>query len=160
MAFTLLCPTDLVQRIRKLMLSRQFDFSETDKVPEPILPSSCIVGPLQWTVQSVVDEAQKQEPDLGGGPLGCLYVPHSTQSQVLQWRHSSKFIKRRFWWPTMKKEVHKFIRACKTCAQHKSSHQCPAGLLQSLPIPSQPWSHFSMDFISSLPNSQGLSHSG
>ena len=35
--------------------------------------------------------------------------------------------------------------ACSICAQSKSSRQRPAGLLQSLPIPSQPWSHLSVE---------------
>jgi len=36
----------------------------------------------------------------------------------------------------------------------KSSRQVPAGLLQPLPVPQQPWSQIAIDFITDLPNSQ------
>lgn len=38
---------------------QQCNFSETDYISEPILPSFCIVGQMQVTVHSVVEEAQK-----------------------------------------------------------------------------------------------------
>lgn len=40
------------------------------------------------------------------------------------------------------------------CAFGKSSHQRPTELLNSLPIPSQPWSRIDLDFITELPPSK------
>ncbi|XP_061907774.1 uncharacterized protein LOC133652739 [Entelurus aequoreus] len=37
----------------------------------------------------------------------------------------------------------------------KPSHRPPAGLLLPLPVPSRPWSHISLDFITGFPPSQG-----
>lgn len=62
-----------------------------------------------------------------------------------------------FYWPQMRKDVANFVAACLTCQQTKYSTQAPAGLLQPLPIPSQVWSHVTMDFITGLPMSQGKS---
>ncbi|KAJ8271080.1 hypothetical protein GJAV_G00122510, partial [Gymnothorax javanicus] len=45
------------------------------------------------------------------------------------------------------------VSACSVCAQGKSSHQPPHGLLQPLPTPHCPWSHISLDFITGLPPS-------
>ena len=56
----------------------------------------------------------------------------------------------------MIEDVRSFIQACSTCAQSMSSRQQPAGFLQPLHIPSWPWSHLSVDFITGLPPSQGL----
>ena len=40
---------------------------------------------------------------------------------------------------------------CQSCHVNKSQTQKPAGLLQPLPIPSNPWQLVSMDFITHLP---------
>lgn len=48
-----------------------------------------------------------------------------------------------------------FITTCPVCANGKSLHQLPAGLLNPLPIPRQPWSHIAVDFITGLPPSDG-----
>lgn len=45
--------------------------------------------------------------------------------------------------------------ACTVCAQTKSSNNPPAGLLRPLPIPSRPWSHITLDFVTGLPSSSG-----
>ncbi|XP_061105381.1 uncharacterized protein LOC133133290 [Conger conger] len=49
----------------------------------------------------------------------------------------------------------RFINACTTCARNKASHQALAGLLQPLPVPSRPWSHIGVDFVTGLPPSEG-----
>ncbi|KAJ9070818.1 hypothetical protein DSO57_1039813 [Entomophthora muscae] len=54
----------------------------------------------------------------------------------------------------MKKLVGSYIIKCLECCQNKTSRQNPQGLLQPLPIPPQPWSSTSMDFIVELPKSQ------
>ena len=55
----------------------------------------------------------------------------------------------------MKKHVKKFIQQCDVCQRNKVENLSPAGLLQSLPIPTQVWSDISVDFIDGLPISQG-----
>uniref|UniRef100_A0AAQ4R7X3 Gypsy retrotransposon integrase-like protein 1 n=1 Tax=Gasterosteus aculeatus aculeatus TaxID=481459 RepID=A0AAQ4R7X3_GASAC len=136
---------------------------------DPIIPSTCVVGAASWEIESVVKEAQEVVPDPGGGPPARLFVPPAVRSQVLQWGHSSKltchpgahrtliFLRHRFWWPGMAKDVCEFVAACSVCARSKASHRRPAGLLRPLPIPSRRWSHIAVDFVTGLPPSEGMS---
>lgn len=55
----------------------------------------------------------------------------------------------------MEKDTKEFIAACSVCAQNKTSNRPPSGLLLPLPIPSRPWSHISLDFVTGLPSSNG-----
>ena len=136
-------------------------------VPEPIIPPDCIVGAVSWEIETAVKDAQTHEPDPGGGPLNRLFVPSTLRSRVLSWGHTNKlsghpgtkrteeFIRRRFWWPGMCSDVKDFVAACDVCSRSKNSHRPPAGLLCPLPVPSRPWSHIALDFITGLPPSHG-----
>ncbi len=67
---------------------------------------------------------------------------------------TAHLVTNRFWWPSLQKDVTTFIQHCATCSITKPSHQCPAGLLQPLPIPQRPWSHIAIDFVTDLPRSR------
>ena len=56
-----------------------------------------------------------------------------------------------FWTPRLEHWVKEYVGTCDACAMSKPDNQRPAGLLQPLPIPSQPWEVVSMDFIVKLP---------
>src|SRR5260221_14752218 len=66
-----------------------------------------------------------------------------------------ELIVRKYYWPTMRKEVDQFVRNCHTCTRAKTQRQVPAGTLKSLPIPAKPWEDVSMDFVTGLPESEG-----
>ncbi|KAL2094471.1 hypothetical protein ACEWY4_009190 [Coilia grayii] len=66
-------------------------------------------------------------------------------------RRTLSFIRRRFWWPSLGKDVHRFVSSCPVCAQSKRATQPPSGLLQPLSIPKRPWSHIALDFVTGLP---------
>uniref|UniRef100_A0A8C6L3L3 Gypsy retrotransposon integrase-like protein 1 n=1 Tax=Nothobranchius furzeri TaxID=105023 RepID=A0A8C6L3L3_NOTFU len=148
-------------------LSRQYS---SDREPEPatILPPSCIIGSITWDIKDKVLEAQKTEPDPGNGPPNQIFVPSTVRASVIQWAHTAKFslhpgvgrtvslIRRFFWWPSLFKDVRSYINACHVCARNKSSNQPPYGLLNPLPIPSRPWSHIALDFVTGLPPSRGF----
>ncbi|KAL0147984.1 hypothetical protein M9458_056711 [Cirrhinus mrigala] len=79
-----------------------------------------------------------------------------------EWRHwlegsgvPTFLIKQRFWWQSMARDIRLFVLACSVCATSKTSNRPPAGLLQLLSVPSRPWSHISLDFVTGLPPSQG-----
>ncbi len=94
-------------------------------------------------------------------------VPYALRPEVLQRGHESRLvchpgirrtlfaICQRFWRPTLAADVREFVLACHTCAQCKPVDHPPDGLLHPLPVPSCPWSHITLDFVSGLPPSKG-----
>ncbi|XP_042950090.1 uncharacterized protein LOC122282205 [Carya illinoinensis] len=98
-----------------------------------------------------------------------LYIPDQMEfkNKLLELTHSSPWgghsgydksahrMRRDFYWPGMKRDLKQFTRACDLCQRVKADNFLPNGLLQPLPIPSQPWTQISMDFIEGLPNSHG-----
>ncbi len=149
-------------------LSRLFEKEETVAEPDTIIPRTCIIGAAIWEIEGEVRTALQNQPDPGNAPPGRLFVPLSVRPSVLQWGHSSRlschpgvartlaFLRRRFWWPEMRTDVQTFVSACPVCAQNKGSNRPPPGYLQPLPIPRRPWSHLSLDFVSGLPPSKGM----
>lgn len=64
-------------------------------------------------------------------------------------------VRDQFWWKDLVKDVKDYVSSCRQCYQTKTLRQPPAGLLHPLLIPSCPWSHIAMDFITGLPSSAG-----
>ena len=62
-----------------------------------------------------------------------------------------KRIQMNFWTPNLERWVKEYVGSCDACTVSKPDNRQPAGLLQPLPIPSQPWEIVSMDFIVKLP---------
>ncbi|XBJ04555.1 hypothetical protein VPH35_023472 [Triticum aestivum] len=58
-----------------------------------------------------------------------------------------------FAWPGMKTDVKTYVQNCTICQQAKSETVKLPGLLNPLPIPDEPWSLVSMDFVEGLPKS-------
>ena len=67
---------------------------------------------------------------------------------------TSQLVKRWFWWPTVTTDVTQYVKTCDSCQRNKSRNKLPAGLLQPLPIPGQPWESFSMDMVVDLPQTE------
>ncbi len=55
----------------------------------------------------------------------------------------------------MARDIQDFVLACSVCARSKTSNQPLEGLLQPLSVPSRPWSHITLDFVTALLPSQG-----
>uniref|UniRef100_A0A8K9XLT0 Gypsy retrotransposon integrase-like protein 1 n=2 Tax=Oncorhynchus mykiss TaxID=8022 RepID=A0A8K9XLT0_ONCMY len=148
-------------------LSRLFSSSVASTDPEGILPEGRVVGLTVWGIERQVKQALSQTPSPRACPRNLLFVPVPTRLAVLQWAHSAKLaghpgvrgtlasIRQRFWWPTREHDTRRFVAACSVCAQTKSGNSPPAGRLRPLPIPSRPWSHIALDFVTGLPSSAG-----
>ena len=59
------------------------------------------------------------------------------------------------YWSNMKTDVVNFVGTCNICQKNQPSYQKTAGLLEPLPIPTEPWESIAMDFIVGLPKSSG-----
>ncbi|OMO49962.1 reverse transcriptase [Corchorus capsularis] len=64
-----------------------------------------------------------------------------------------KILHEHFFWPKMRYDVGKHVSSCLVCLQAKSTSK-PHGLYTPLPIPHEPWTHISMDFVLGLPRSR------
>ncbi len=149
-------------------LSRIFEAEASPTLPVPILPHERVVAAVTWGVESKVRTALRGTTIPAGCPEGLLFVPESVRTSILQWGHSSglachqgatrtcMLIKQRFWWPSVVWDARLFVSACPVYAAGKGSNRPPAGLLQPLLVPSRPWSHIAMDFVTGLPPSAGM----
>ena len=61
-----------------------------------------------------------------------------------------------YYWPKMSQDINKYVSTCDICQKAKPRRHAPIGLLQPIPIPSQPFEVVSMDFILELPTSSGF----
>lgn len=66
-----------------------------------------------------------------------------------------KLKRRNHHWIGINGELRRYIGNCQKCIQAKARRHKPYGLLHPLPVPLQPWDEVSMDFITSLPLSEG-----
>lgn len=99
-----------------------------------------------------------------------IYVPKhgSLRKEVLKECHDSRWaghpgidrtlalFEDSYYWPRMRDDVELYVRTCLVCQQDKVEQQRPAGLCSPLPIPERPWESISLDFITSLPKSEGF----
>ncbi len=128
-------------------LSRVFPLEKNESDPEPILPTSCVVGAFTWRIEEQVTEALQNRQPLDGVPPNRLFVPVPLCSQVIHWAHMSQIAchpgvrrtlflaQQPFWWPSMEKDIAEYVAACPVCAACKSSHKPPDGQLRPLPVP-------------------------
>ncbi|KAG7558942.1 Retrotransposon gag domain [Arabidopsis thaliana x Arabidopsis arenosa] len=72
---------------------------------------------------------------------------HVGRDRTLQLVTSSYF------WPSLRRDVERFVERCVTCQKSKG-HASNAGLYMPLPVPTQPWTDISMDFVLGLPRTQ------
>uniref|UniRef100_A0A670JY26 Gypsy retrotransposon integrase-like protein 1 n=1 Tax=Podarcis muralis TaxID=64176 RepID=A0A670JY26_PODMU len=126
--------------------------------------------------QSKMEEVQRgtakdEEFQIRDGLLirkGALYVPgDDLRAKVLQQLHdapsaghfgkdkTAELVARDFWWPKMRGEVEDYVARCDTCQRAKPVHRAPAGLLEPLQTPLEPWEKVALDFVTDLPSSRG-----
>lgn len=71
-------------------------------------------------------------------------------------RKTLSALQHRVWWPGMAKDVRNFVAGCLPCLRSKDRTSLPHGSLAPLPIPSERFSFWTVDFITSLPEDSGF----
>ncbi|KAL0172909.1 hypothetical protein M9458_033220, partial [Cirrhinus mrigala] len=146
-------------------LSRQF-LADSPAKPEPILPPDLIVSPIIWDLEDDIRHATLQEPASPGCPDGRICVPSSQRLHLLGTVHESpgsghpgsrrtlSLLQARYWWPSMHRDVTRYVLSCSVCAMSNTPRHLPTEKLVPLPIPQKPWSHIGVNFVTDLPNSE------
>ena len=68
------------------------------------------------------------------------------------------FLKKKFFWQGMWKDIQKYIGFCNICQRIKTSYYCSYGSLSLLPVPDELWQEITMNFIVELPSNKHKSN--
>ena len=95
-------------------------------------------------------------PQEGGLWERILQDHHDTMESGHPGRHRmQELVTHIYWWPRMFQDVKKYIQECDICQRKKIRARQPVGELQTIEVPSAPWTVVSNDFIVELPKSEG-----
>jgi len=103
------------------------------------------VGIWTYKGKTVVPDAPSLRADIMHEVHDTPYGGH------LGVQRTYEMLSRMFWWSSMRTDVRDYVLTCSSCQRNKASRLLPAGLLQSLQIPSRRWESVSLDFITQLP---------
>ncbi len=147
-------------------LSYLYTLEEATEEPEPILPSTLFVNPIQWS-QDQPTSSNVSEATSPGSPLGLQYVPCSQRTPLIHSMHSSLstghpeanstllLLKDCFWLPDLLVMWEGSCNGRSDCATSWSPHHIPDDKLNPLSILNHPWSHLWVDYSTELPHSDG-----
>lgn len=147
-------------------ISHRHDSITQNITYELILLPSIVIALIQWDIMEEIQCAQAAEAP----PLKCpptkLYIPVYLHRRIIQEIHkyhsfahpdksqTTRLAQNTFWWPTLAVDVRRYVEASSIYAQSKTPCQLPAGLLELLFVPQQPWSQ--VDFVTDLPISHSI----
>ena len=101
------------------------------------------------------------QSEFGGQKVTQLVTPSSLVHRILQKGHDEgghlgadktlDVIRRKYYWPTLFRDVKDWCRTCKPCQQRKNPVANPKAPLQYPPVASHPGQMIAMDFVGPLP---------
>lgn len=112
--------------------------TEVSSPVDPTVPSSLVLGPVQWDIITESAETNATHPPPLSCPADKMHVPLSQCQQVLHFMHdtpaavhsgiaaTSSLISNNFWWSTLQAEVVQFFIQCASFQIAKAPLQSPA----------------------------------
>ena len=94
---------------------------------------------------------------------GLPFVPETIKTELISRHHNDplaghfgidktrELVGRKYYWPSMRKDVENYVRGCDVCLASKAVRQKPYGDLQSMLVPTHRWKDLSIDFVTGLP---------
>uniref|UniRef100_L7LV95 RNA-directed DNA polymerase n=1 Tax=Rhipicephalus pulchellus TaxID=72859 RepID=L7LV95_RHIPC len=131
-----------------------------NRLSDPSTPSSLRL----FVLQDGILYHYNMHPD---GPDLLLVIPSHMRQTVLAQLHDVPTaghlgvsrtydrVRRRFFWPGIYRSVRRYVASCKPCQHRKTPATLPAGLLQPIEIPSQPFFKVGLDLLGPFPQSIG-----
>ncbi|GJT98365.1 putative nucleotidyltransferase, ribonuclease H [Tanacetum coccineum] len=152
---------DALSRRSNLLVFMQVDVSGLDVIRKPLT-----LDPYFSIVLQGVQSGQKPDFNTHDGFLfkgNQLCIPHTSfRLKIIKELHGEghvgrdrtlKLVQASYFWPTMRKEVDRYVKRCRICQVSKGT-TTNARLYMPLPVPAQPWVDISMDFVLGLPRTQ------
>ena len=146
----------LLLKIRK---SRDLDKSVVKAVEEFKKFSTKHLWSEEWT--------KEQRLILYRGKV-CVQKDHQLRVEIIklhydtpssghpgQWK-TLELVTCNYWWPGITSQVKRYVTGCNCCQRMKSFPEKPTGKLGPNEATSIPWKDITMDFITRLPEAQGL----
>ena len=90
-------------------------------------------------------------------------MPKIIRTELISWHHNNQLvghfginktrelIGRKYYWPSLKKDVEAYVKGCNVCLALKTVRHKPYGDLQALSTPIHQWKDLLMDFVTGLP---------
>lgn len=147
-----------------------------DPFENPDRDLAAVLEALQKQHRGEIDALVKRSRDAGDllswAKMGglwyrgqALYVPEDSamRAELMRIHHDDQLaghfgrdktealLSRKYWWPSLKKDVAERVASCGTCQVMKARHHRPYGEAQALSLPSRPWEEITLDFITDLP---------
>ena len=157
---TLLKPEHFIRNLRSQYPEEDLvkEIRENAHLRDPQIVKAMKEKNSEWTTEDNIFYWQK-----------CIYVPPNKElcGKVIRAHHDTilaghpgqyktwELITRTYWWPSISRDVAKYVRGCEKCQATKTHRNKPVGLLHPHDIPSEPWEIISTDLIGELPESGG-----
>ena len=109
-------------------------YQEWKNSKSPYYQPRVVIPDVPWIKKAILHELHN-----------AAYSGHCGEDKTLE------AVSRLVWWPYLRRDIKDYLATCEACQRNKASNQKPAGLLNPLPIPENPWDSVSMDFITGLP---------
>ncbi|GJT02859.1 putative reverse transcriptase domain-containing protein [Tanacetum coccineum] len=149
---------DALSRRSNLLVSMQVDVTGLDVIREQLT-----LDPYFSIVLQGVQSKQKPDFNIHDGFLlkkNQLCIPDtSLRLKIIKELHGEEhvsrdrtlqFVQASYFWPTMRKEVDRYVKRCRIC-QFLKGTDTNAGLYMPLHVPVQPGVDINMDFVLGLP---------